>query len=150
MRSPARRTHASLAFLVLASVWAVAWTVSAREPQTVLVDFYAVTPDGQPVQGLKADEIQLKIDGRARPITSLTWTAVADAGALDGGAGGGAPPPFASNAAGDGGRAFVIAIDDDSFRPGRERPLRAAVDRFLAALTPRDRVAIVTMPYGGF
>ena len=60
------------------------------------------------------------------------------------------PPPFATNAARDAGRDFVLAIENDSFRPGRERPLREAVERFLAALTSRDRVAIVTMPYGGF
>jgi hypothetical protein len=31
----------------------------------------------------------------------------------------------------------------------RERPLRDAVSRFLVELYPRDRIALVTMPYGG-
>ena len=60
------------------------------------------------------------------------------------------PPPFASNAPSDAGRSFVLVIENESFRPGRERPLREAVDRFLAALSPRDRAALMTTPYGGF
>ena len=153
------------AALVCLAAGAVA---SARVPQTkaaeeargqrVFVDFYAVTSDGQPVEGLRAEEIQLKIDGRSRPVASLDWVPVAvtppadrksEADAEQGGPQVLAPPPFGSNAMSDAGRSFVLAIEDDSFRPGRERPLRAAVDRFLAALTPRDRVALVTMPYGG-
>jgi hypothetical protein len=127
--------------------------LSTDSSRSVFIDFYAVTSDGQPVEGLRAEEIQLKIDGRPRTLTSVDWVPVAAVPSIDGTGGAAvrsAPPPFGSNAMSDSGRSFVIAIEDDSFRPGRERPLRAAVDRFLAALTSRDRVALVTMPYGGF
>jgi VWFA-related protein len=119
---------------------------------TVAVDFLAVTTDGQPVLGLTSQEVQLRIDGRARPLKWLEWIPVAEAPPVDASSPAitPMPPPFGSNAASDAGRSFVIAIEDDSFRPGRERPLRAAIDRFLGALSSRDRVAVVTMPYGGF
>ena len=123
----------------------------ARTLDTLSVDFYATSGDGQPFLGLKSEEVQLRIDGRARPVKWLEWIPVAEAPPADGAASVmPVPPPFGSNAAADAGRTFVIAIENDSFRPGREPPLRAAVDRFLAALTPRDRVALMTMPYGGF
>jgi VWFA-related protein len=120
--------------------------------ETVAVDFLAVTSDGQPVAGLRPEDVQLRIDGRPRTVKWLEWVPVAEAPDVD------AvnrdvlpiPAPFGSNAARDAGRSFVLVIEDDSFRPGRERPLRDAVGRFLEALTLRDRVALVTMPYGGF
>ena len=39
----------------------------ARSPETVVVEFYAVGADGAPIGNVKAEEVQLKIDGRARP-----------------------------------------------------------------------------------
>jgi hypothetical protein len=59
------------------------------------------------------------------------------------------PPPFGTNVATTDGRAVILVIDDDSFRPGREAPLRDAVNLFLATLSTRDRVSLVTVPYGG-
>jgi VWFA-related protein len=124
---------------------------SPRPADVVTVDFYAVSADGLPVGGLKPEDVQLKVDGRARPVKWLEWIPVADPPAKDASA---PPPPipapYASNAERDAGRSFIFAIENDSFRPGRERPLREAVERFLAALSPRDRVGLVTMPYGGF
>jgi VWFA-related protein len=122
-----------------------------RVPETVALDFYAATPDGNPVADLKAEDVQLRIDGRPRTLKWLEWVPVADAPSESTGAPlTPVPPPFASNAPGDAGRSFVIVIENDSFRPGRDRPLRAALDRFLAALSPRDRAALMTTPYGGF
>ena len=122
----------------------------APAPDTIAIDFYAVTGDGQPVADLAADEVQVKLDGRPRPVKWLEWIPVADAPGSGTGAVELVAAPFGSNAPRDAGRSFIIAVEDDSFRPGRERPLRMAVDRFLAALSPRDSVALVTMPYGGF
>ena len=127
-------------------------TPGARSPETVVVEFYAVAADGAPVGNVKAEDVQLKIDGRTRPVKWVEWIPIAEPPSLDAAT----PPPspipapYASNAERDAGRAFVLAIENDSFRPGRERPLREAVDKFLAALSSRDRVALVTMPYGGF
>src|SRR5512134_3212702 len=80
-----------------------------RGPETVSVDFYAVTQDGVPVADLKAEDVQLRIDGRPRALRWLEWVPVADmppeatsAPVTP------VPPPFASNAASDAGRSFVI------------------------------------------
>jgi hypothetical protein len=89
--------------------------VPGAEP--VLFDFLAIDRAGQPVLDLKADEIQLKIDGRARPVVSLqlvNFTEVAGATLTE--TGESTPPPFGSNAV-TAGRSVVILIDDDSIRP---------------------------------
>lgn len=119
--------------------------------EAIAVDFYALGTDGAPIGDLKAEEVQVRVDGRPRPVKWLEFVPLADVPTAEGAAPVPLiPAPFGSNAAHDAGRSFVIAIENDSFRPGRERPLRAAVDRFLATLSRRDRVGLVTMPYGGF
>ena len=43
----------------------------------------------------------------------------------------------------------MLAIDNDSFRPGSEGPLREAVDALLKGLRAADQITLLTMPYGG-
>jgi hypothetical protein len=103
------------------------------------------------IADLKAEEVTIKLDGRTRSVRSLRLVKQADLPqdnplaarqvAL--------PVPFATNGIAESGRSFVIVIDDESFRPGRERPIRAAVGAFLGALSPRDRVSLWTTPHGG-
>jgi hypothetical protein len=112
------------------------------------IDFRAVTNDGRPVTNLTAEEVTIRISGRARPVRTLQRVAVADAdpairSSLD------SPPPFGTNATSDNGRTILLAVETNSFRPGREAPLRAAVDRLIAGLGPRDRISLVDVPYGG-
>jgi VWFA-related protein len=161
MLTPMLESHRPSSVAVPAiAIGLLAATVIAAAPQSggqsrpsdaMVVDFYALTSDGRPIADLKAEEVQLKIDGRTRAVKSFEWVSAAEAASSDAGAAPETvPPPFASNVSGDAGRAFVLAIENDSFRPGRERPLREAVDKFLSALSPRDRVALVTLPYGGY
>lgn len=118
--------------------------------ELVPVDFYAVTSEGHPIADLKPEEVTVKIGGRPRTLRSLQWIQVDDSitsGATPRVA---LPPaPFGSNAASDAGRGLLIVLDNESLRTGREAPLRAAVHKLLMSLAPRDRVALVTMPYGG-
>jgi VWFA-related protein len=146
-----RSTAVAALLLALSPIGPAASQPSSRSADVIAVDFYAISADGLPVGGLKAEDVQLKIDGRMRPVKWLEWIPVAEPP----GNAATAPPspipaPYASNAERDAGRSFILAIENESFRPGRERPLREAVERFLAALSPRDRVGLVTMPYGGF
>jgi hypothetical protein len=102
----------------------------AKGADDTVVDFHAVSNAGAPIGDLRADEVQVRIDGRPRPIKWLEWIPVADAAPAGAAAiAATLPAPFATNAARDAGRAFVLAIENDSFRPGRERPLREAVER---------------------
>jgi VWFA-related protein len=48
----------------------------------------------------------------------------------------------------DAGRIVMIIINDESIRPGKERPAREAAARFLGALSSRDRVGLLTLPRG--
>jgi len=112
----------------------------------VTLDFLALGRDGQPIADLKPEEVSLKIGGRARPLTSVNPIDVTAAGPA---AAASLPPPFGSNVATQESRAIVLVVDDDSFRVGTERALREAADTFLDNLAPTDRIALVTMPYGG-
>ena len=111
------------------------------------VDFAVVSADGTPVTDLTADDVTVRVGGRARQVRSLQ--VVEAPSTLDAGSIAALPPPFGANTAVASGRAFAFVIADDSFRPGREKPLRDAVDLFVRRLAPSDRVALVTMPYGG-
>jgi VWFA-related protein len=117
----------------------------------LMVDFGAVSADGTPVADLTAAEVELKIDGRTRAIQSLRLVRAADAASSAAPPTPALPAPYSTNGQDvtRAGRNIVIALDDDSFRPGSEVPVREAVNGLLSELTPRDRVMFVTMPYGG-
>ena len=116
----------------------------------VSLDFLAIGRDGQPVPDLKAEEVSLKLGGRARPLTAINLVdVVGPTGSAQPSAVSPLPPPFGTNVQSREARAFVLAVDDDSFRVGTERALREAADTFLDKLAPTDRIALVTMPYGG-
>ncbi len=115
--------------------------------ELVAVDFVALDAAGQPVPDLREDEVTVKIDGRNRVIRSLQYVEVARPLSASAPAAP-LPPPYGSNAPEDAGRSFVMVIDDESFRPGKESLMRAAVGQFLDTLSRRDRVALVTVPHG--
>lgn len=117
-----------------------------RGVDLVTVDLVAVTTGGLPVPDLKAEELTVRVGGRRRAVRSLQLISPPDPPP---GADPALPAPFGTNAASAAGRSLVLIIDDDSFRVGREVPLREAVDTLIAGLSPRDRLSLVTMPYGG-
>jgi VWFA-related protein len=114
------------------------------------VDFNITGPDGLPITDLKPEEVQLKLDGKTRKVAGLELIPVAGAAAPGVAAKPILPQPFASNSGADAGRVIIIAVDDESFRVGRERPMKTAVSTFLDKLSPRDLVGLVTMPHGGW
>jgi VWFA-related protein len=124
-------------------------TSPARATEPFSLEFLAVDAAGQPVSDLTADVVTVRLDGRVRTARSLEWTPIFNAVTDEGRPALPLPPPFATNTAHDGTRTILFVIDDFSFRPGREGPLRAVVRRFLDGLGPRDQVALATLPYGG-
>lgn len=148
-----RLTVASLGLLALVPVHPAAqqFVLSSQDrARLIAVDFAVVGADSQPVADLRADEVTLKIDGRARPIRSLEYVSLASAPAGDSGAG---PDtrlaPYGTNATSDGGRSVILILDQYTVRPGRDAGVKEQVNQFLRLLGPRDRVALMTMPYGG-
>jgi VWFA-related protein len=150
---------------VLAAIGGLIWLTAGSEPaagkqgrgsaspgvETVAVDFQALGADGLPVADLAADEVTLRVDGRRRAVQSLRFVAIRNERGtepaitpLD--------PPYGTNVLTDlvrPARTLVIVVEDESLQTGRERPMRAAVTMLMNGLTPRDRVAVVTMPHGG-
>src|SRR5687768_6579496 len=112
----------------------------------IRIDVAAVTRGGEPVTDLRPEELEVRLAGRVRPIKSLQ---LVSAGAAGSAAGPALPPPFGTNAESSEGRSLILVIDEDSFRAGREAPLREAVAALIAGLAPADRLALVTIPYGG-
>jgi len=148
-----RRVSFATACLLL-SLWiGVSSGASAQQSaeRPLVIDFYALGADGASIADLKLEEVTIKLNGRTRAIRNLRLVKQAELpqdnplaarqAAL--------PVPFATNGIAESGRSFVIVIDDESFRPGRERPIRAALGAFLGALSPRDRVSLWTTPHGG-
>src|SRR5688572_8282521 len=119
---------------------------SQDRAKLIAVDFVVVGADGLPVTDLRADEVSLQLDGRARPVRSLEYVSLVPVASSSASA---MLSPYGSNSQTDSGRSVVLIIDQDTIRPGREAPLKAEISEFLRRLGPRDRVALMTVPYGG-
>lgn len=139
---------AALALVMTSSAHPFAQQPPAAERgrELVSVDFSAVTRAGQPVDDLTAADVTIRIGGRQRTVRSLQKISVADPAGGRGGAR--LPAPYGTNSASETGRTIILIIENDSFTTGREVLLRTSVDAMLARLSTRDRVALVTMPYG--
>ena len=119
---------------------------SQDRAKLIAVDFVVVGADGLPVSDLRADEVSLQLDGRARPVRSLEYVSLVSVASHDAG---GMLSPYGSNSQTDSGRSVVLIIDQETLNPGREAGLKAQINEFLRGLGQRDRVALMTVPYGG-
>ncbi len=145
-------TEMTSRFLAAACVAACAVAIGASQApeRTLVVDFYALGSDGAGSADLKPEEVSVKVDGRARTVRSLRLVKQADPPVTDPLASVvTVPEPFSTNRGAEAGRSFIIVVEDESFRPGRERPIRSAVKAFLGAITQKDRVSVWTVPHGG-
>ena len=111
------------------------------------VEFPAVSQSGTPFVDIKAEDVQIRIDGKQRQVRSLRMLQVGDPSIADASAP--LPQPFGSNDSAEIGRNMLIVIEDESIFPGNERSGRDALSRFVNALGSRDRVGILTVPHGG-
>lgn len=130
------------ALVVLTLTPAAASAQPAKASATVRIDFRALTDDGQQVSDLKADEVTLKINGKPRPIQTLSRFQSAASGPPSGGSV--LPPPYATNVVGQNGRVIHILIDDESIAPGREGQFREAVRQLTNELGPGDQIGVLT------
>jgi VWFA-related protein len=117
----------------------------------VVLDFTAFDRDGNPVTNLQPDQLALRIGGRERPVKSLQFVQLgaARAPSQDETPAARLAPPFGTNYLGEAGRALILIIENDSLRAAVARHTLDAVSEFVADLSPRDRVALVTTPRGG-
>jgi hypothetical protein len=116
--------------------------------------FLALGTDGQPMAELQAAQIELKIDGKPRPVQAVR--AVRIGGAAPAPAAAGAPrgmfdtsipAPYGMNSAIPA-RNVMIVVDEESMRPGGDKAIKDALDAFIGTLGSVDQVGLVTMPRG--
>jgi VWFA-related protein len=120
----------------------------------ITLDITATGPDGWPVRDLKQDELTLVVNGRERAIKSFELIEVAARPAAKPAKGTPATPAAARNAAAPAsnvrtpGRSVFFIILHDHICQGNERPAIEGATAFIDQLEPRDRVAVITMPFG--
>jgi len=108
------------------------------------VEFVATTADGQLATDLTADQITLRVGNRDRVVSSLELVRFGGTGTPASAL----PAPFGTNSITDGGRTFMIIVDEESLRPGLEDVVRNAVTELEQTLSPADRLALFTIPRG--
>src|SRR5687767_7115552 len=119
--------------------------------ELVLVDVQVTSKDGTPTQALTADQFEVTIDGKKRPVVNVDFIEFGKAGA--------APPTVApgvittdTSAAGIAreGRVIVIGVDQSSLQVGSEPAAREAVTRMIALANPEDAIGLFGIPEPGF
>jgi VWFA-related protein len=147
---PSRLLTSGLTLLTLLAVRPAAqqFVLSSQDRARLLaVDFVVIGAGGQPVRDLRADEVTLKIDGHTRAVRALEYVSLAD----ESGPATLHPlvPPYGSNTSSQMGRSVVLIIDRETIRPGGDVAMKAQINTFLRGLGSADRVALMTLPYGG-
>lgn len=135
-------TLASVAGAIMLATLPIAaqqYVLNTPRPPAAL-DFTAFDAEGRPVTDLTPADLTVRIDGRTRQLQSLQWVG-ADTSRL--------PAPYGTNLRTSDSRAVLLIIEDESLKPGREQAIKADVRTFLRALGANDRVAVLTLPYGG-
>lgn len=119
------------------------FVLSSRDRANLLaIDFTASGPDGTPVETLTPADVTVRLGGRNRRVVSVEFVrATPGPAAVD--------PPYADNSARSAPRSLILMVDEDTIRPGRTLAVRDAAHQLVAGLSPQDRLALVTVPFGG-
>jgi hypothetical protein len=120
------------------------FVLSSRDRANLLaVDFIAVSPDGTPVETLVPADVTVRLGGRTRRVVSLDFVRAQTRGATS------VAAPYGDNVSPLAPRSLILMVDADTIRPGRTATVRDAAQQLLTGLAPDDRVALVTVPFGG-
>jgi hypothetical protein len=134
--------------LAIMAVVGLAATSAYAQSPTTTVDFRA-TVSGKAITDLRPAEVAVRLGGRERPVRELRLITHVPGVATDPSpaAAPAIPPPFIVTPEEDPApvRHVMIVLDEGLIRFGGEVPLRDGVSRLLAALSPRDRVALISL-----
>ncbi|MFO7694199.1 MAG: hypothetical protein R6V57_14015 [Vicinamibacterales bacterium] len=117
------------------------------EPHTVTVLFRALLADGRPFADVRPEDVELKVDGRPRTLGSLQFVQPGSGEAAV--AQSEMPPPFATNMTGPALRDTIFVVEDDSIAASMAQAIKDAIQQYIDALAPQDRIGLVTIPRGG-
>jgi len=117
------------------------------EPHIVTVLFRALLADGRPFADVRPEDVELKVDGRVRTLGSLQFVQPGSGEAAA--AKSELPQPFATNMSGPPLRDTIFVVEDDSIAASMAEAVKDAIQQYLGALAPQDRVGLVTIPRGG-
>lgn len=116
--------------------------------EVIAVDVSVVDGRGNPVDGLRAPDFAVKIDGLPRRVVSAEQVKI-DVEAARKQAADPFETLYTTNLTPPNGRLIVIAVDQAGIRPGAARPLLISAARFLDTLSPADQVSFVAYPDPG-
>lgn len=120
------------------------------------VDATVVDREGRQVTDLTAAEFVVEVDGDPRPVVSAEYVKLVDDRPVPIGA----PRPAAPAASPDDaffstntrslepGRVIVLLVDQGNIRIGQGRHMMRSAVKFVDALAPADRVAMIAIPHG--
>lgn len=114
----------------------------------IAVDVAVVDRAGKPVDDLRAPDFAVKIDGVPRRVVSAEQVRF-DVEPARKQAATPFETTFTTNLTPPNGRLIVIAVDHASIRTAAARPLMNSAAKFLDALSPADRIALVAYPEPG-
>jgi VWFA-related protein len=128
--------------------------VHAQQPQfkasieRILVDVQVIDAQGRPLENLAAEDFEVRFNREPRTIASVQFVRSA---ALETPAGGqaasrGFTAADRNGGFGAGGRDFIIAVDESSFRASEAPAAIRAAQGFVEHLAPEDRVGLFTYP----
>jgi len=108
--------------------------------ELVLIEAHVVTRDGTPVQGLKAEQFEVFIDGRRQPIVNVEFipTHGTDSSLT--------APPGTTEAQSSAGRTIVLAIDQESFPMSGQASAREAAMRVAKSVAADDNLGLIAFP----
>ena len=110
----------------------------------VTVDATVLDDEGRPIEGLRAQDFELRVDGRPRAVASVHFVAIArGSGPLED-----APRPahYSTNEHVPNGRLILVAVDQEHLRPVEGRAALRAAAQFIEGLHRDDRVAVTAIP----
>lgn len=143
----------ALASLALAAAQAAA---PQQQPirsgvELVRVDVQVTSRNRQPAENLRADQFEVNIDGKVRPVVTLDYVRYSTAAGTGAAASPPPPPgaPAASAASAPEPRVLILAIDEPSFMSASRQAPIEVVSRIAAMADPRDLIGLIAFPSPG-
>jgi VWFA-related protein len=115
--------------------------------ERIAIDVQVVDSTGRPLDTLTAADFDVRFDQHPRAVVAAQFMRAVD---VETPAGGTAPPSgvsaYSANAGNRGGRDYILAIDESSFRAMDAPAVMRAAKGFISSLAPNDRVGLFTFP----